>query len=804
MKNRLLFFSLKRIELFLIGCILLFNCSKEEPNIGEKLWYTNPSKDWFSALPLGNGRLGAMVYGTISEEHIQLNEESLWSGTPEETYPKDLAKHYQKFRELNLQRKFTQAKSYGLKHFEVNPSSFRSYTTLGDLFIKTGHKEVKNYKRSLDLETGISTVIYSVDGKRYLRESFVSTKYDAMFFHFKSLDDEKMTSIIRYDRERDISKFINNDKFIQVNGQLEVLADDLDKNPGGSGKNGKHMKFTVHVGFLPTDGDISSKQGQLYISNTSEFTVFVSAVTDYNADIMDYDRSINTLKKSQKIIRRATNTSYAKIKKNHIEYHSNIYNRVDFEIANLKKDTISTDKRIQRLKENTNDLYLTQTFFQYGRYLLMASSGGNSKLPANLQGIWNNKLWARWMSDYHMNINLQMNYWLADVCNLSETFGSLNNFLFRLSEKGKEPAKKLIDSNGWMIPHATNAFGRVSPTGTNTIAMLNNSYCFPLTGSWMSLSLWRHYEFTKDENYLKQTVYPIIKGTTLFILDFVKKNEKGEYITVPSYSPENIYIDPLTEKKVRNTVASTMDIQIIREVFKVCLEIERLLGKKELTKRINKVITKLPSIKIGKDGTIQEWYEDYKEAEPNHRHISHLFGLYPGAQITNNTPKLYKAAEKTIEKRLQFGGGQTGWSKAWIINFYARLYNGNESNKHIIELLRTLTAPNLFDLHPPYTFQIDGNLGVSAGIAEMLLQSHEENVIRLLPALPNDWATGYISGLKARGSFLVDIFWRNGVLENVTITAKKKGKKNILYNGKSITISMKKGDIIKLNINDFK
>ena len=204
MKNRLLFFSLKRIELFLIGCILLFNCSKEEPNIGEKLWYTNPSKDWFSALPLGNGRLGAMVYGTISEEHIQLNEESLWSGTPEETYPKDLAKHYQKFRELNLQRKFTQAKSYGLKHFEV-----------------------KNYKRSLDLETGISTVIYSVDGKRYLRESFVSAKYDAMFFHFKSLDDEKMTSIIRYDRERDISKFINNDKFIQVNGQLEVLADDL-------------------------------------------------------------------------------------------------------------------------------------------------------------------------------------------------------------------------------------------------------------------------------------------------------------------------------------------------------------------------------------------------------------------------------------------------------------------------------------------------------------------------------------------------------------------------------------------------
>ena len=785
----------------LIISLMVFCSCNEVDFVKEKLWYTSPAEDWFSALPLGNGRLGAMVYGSVQEEHIQLNEESLWAGCPEDPYPENVKAHYSIFQDLNLKGKYKEALDYALNHLAISPTSIRSYEPLGDLFIKLNHQRADHYRRELDLETGIVTVEYEMGGKKFKRESFISTTYNAMFFHFVSIDGDKMDAAIRYEREKDIEEYVDDNMILCIDGQIFDDPEGYDDNKGGSGKGGNHMKFSTQLAAKSKSGKISAKSDQLLVKNAEAFTVIVSASTDYHPEIMHFDRNINAKKEANSILKEALAVPYEIIKNDHIEHHSAIYNRVHFSIANIETDTIPTDERIKRLKENkdSQDNYLTQVLFQYGRYLLMCSSAGRATLPANLQGIWNKDMWAAWESDYHLNINLQMNYWPADVCNLSETFDPLSVYVTRLAQKGKTTAQQFIGSQGWMAHHATNIFGRTTPSGSTKLSQVNNGYCFPLAGAWMSLSLWRHFEFTQDKPYLEETVYPVIKGAAQFILDFLQENEKGELVTVPSYSPENAYINPQTGKEIRNTVAATMDIQIINEVFQACLTAENILGKSELTESINQTLSKLPKVKIGADGTIQEWYEDYEEANPGHRHISHLFGLYPGGQITPQTPELYDAALKTLEKRLSSGGGQTGWSRAWVINMYARFFNGDACNEHINALISELAAPNLFDLHPPHIFQIDGNLGATAGMAEMLIQSHEANTIRLLPALPSVWKDGHVYGLRGRGAYIVDMTWKEGKLQNAQITALKGGHPNIIYNGKTITPELKAGAVFEID-----
>ncbi|WP_206610889.1 glycoside hydrolase family 95 protein [Mariniphaga sediminis] len=782
-----------------LGVILMFlslGCQKKT-EIPERLWYTKSAKSWHEALPLGNGRLGVMIFGSVAEEHLQLNEESLWAGVPEDPFPENIKKHYAEFQRLNLEGQYPRAFDYAMAHLAVSPTAFRSYEPLGDLYLYFGHNNPKNYKRSLNLEKGINTVEYEINGDKFVRESFVSSKYNAVFYHFTSVDKEEVECYIRFERERDIRKYVNADNIICVDGQIFDDPEGDDDNQEGSGEGGYHMKFSAHVGVKVEDGNIIAKGDSLVVSGTNDFTVIVSSVTDYNPDLMNFDRTIDSEKESLKIMETALNTPYQQIKEEHIHDFSSVYNRVKFHLGENPKDTIPTDKRIKNVQKGGNDNYLTQLLFQYGRYLLMSSSGFRAVLPANLQGIWNADMWAPWESDYHLNINLQMNYWPADVCNLSETLKPLSNFMVRLTEKGKTTAKKMIGSEGWIAHYSTNVFGRTIASGSTKSSQVNNGYCFPLAGAWMSLTLWRHYQFTQDQEYLKDTVYPVISGAVEFILDFLKENSKGELVTVPSYSPENFYIDPVSGKRLRNTMAATIDIEIIRDIFDACLSAEKILSKDKLTKRIHEVLVKLPSIKIGADSTIQEWYEDYEEIEPGHRHISHLYALYPSNQITKATPELFKAARTTIEKRLSGGGGQTGWSRAWIVNFYARLFDGNECNKHINGLLSGQVSSNLFDLHPPHVFQIDGNLGVTAGIAEMLLQSHENKTIRLLPALPKDWKDGEIKGLCARGNFIIDIDWKDGKMETVWIYSPKGGKCRLRYQGKEKEFSMKAGEQLK-------
>ncbi|WP_291366507.1 glycoside hydrolase family 95 protein [Cyclobacterium sp.] len=760
-----------------------------------ELWYTTPGSEWLEALPIGNGRLGAMIYGGLQQEQIQLNEESLWAGMPEDPYPEEVGKHYAEFQRLNLEGKYQEALNYGMEHLAVSPTSIRSYEPLGELHISFDHQGTpENYRRSLDMETGLVTATYSIEGKRFVREAFSSNKHNVIFYRFESLDGVPVSSAIRFDRKKDIVQSIGEEKILFVDGQVYDDPDGYEDNPGGSGEPGLHMKFASQITAALDNGSISGQENTLKIKNSTGYTIILSAATDYNLAELNFDRNIDAKDTALKLLKGAAETTYETAKQVHISEHSEMFNRVKLSLGGTLQDTIPTDKRLEQVREGTNDNHITELFFQYGRYLLMGSSVNRAILPANLQGIWNKEMWAPWESDFHLNINLQMNYWPADLTNLSEAFVPLSNFMVKLAENGSTTAENFIGSSGWMAHHVSNPFGRATPSGSTKESQVTNGYSNPLAGAWMSLSLWRHYEFTQDQDYLKETAYPVLAGAAQFILDFLKENEKGELVTSPSYSPENAYIDPTTGKPTRNTTAASMDIQIINDIFTACLEAEEILGEQQLTVSIKKAADKLPPIKVGEDGTLQEWYEDYEEAEPGHRHMSHLYALYPSNQITAATPELFKAAEKTIEKRLAYGGGgQTGWSRAWIINFYARLQQGDEALDHIHQMMATQLAPNMFDLLGKI-FQIEGNFGATAGIAEMLLQSHEVEIIRLLPALPEAWATGQVTGLKARGNFEVSMEWEDGDLKKATILSLSGGKTKVLYKGKEWLVDLNKGE----------
>lgn len=767
--------------LFLTFMLFLFlSCTRKEnsPAPTYRLWYDQPAKEWVEALPVGNGRLGAMVFGNPEKERIQFNEESLWAGSKTDNNNPRSLEHLGEIQQLIFDGEYKKAGKLASDHMVGTPPNVRSYQTFGNLMLDyQWGDEAKNYKRDLDLNTGIATTTFEIGDNFVKQEVFASAPNDLIAVRVSATLPFQVDVALK--REKDVLVQTLPGGTIRMTGQI------IDEENPKAGEAGAHMKFAAMARVKNEGGKLGNTEEAISCDAVTALTIYLTAATNYDLETLDLSESIDPERECERILNTINNTPYAGLKQEHVKDHSEMFGRVSFTLGEDTLTYMPTDQRLERIKEGATDNGLVATYFQYGRYLLMGSSRHPGRLPANLQGVWNEHFQAPWNADFHTNINLQMNYWPAEVCNLPETSLILARFMEKITLPGRTTAQKMYGAKGWTMHHLTDAFGRTGVAdGLWGVT--------PLDGPWMTFPLYRHFEFTLDTAYLRD-IYPVLKGSAEFVIDFLIESPEGYLVTNPSHSPENAFFVPGTNRKERSalTYAATTDIQIINKLFDIITASTRILDTDHLfAEKIGEIRKQLPAVQIGENGTIQEWIHDFEEVEVGHRHMSHLLGLYPLAQITPKDPELFEAAQKTIQRRLSSGGGHTGWSRAWIVNFYARLQNGGEAWHHLQMLLAKSTKHNLFDNHPP--FQIDGNFGGTAGIAEMLLQSHN-GTIRLLPALPTAWSEGSVKGLKARGGFECDISWSGGRLTKAVIHSEIGGKANVEYGSEKFTISLKPG-----------
>lgn len=777
---------MKRNLFITLCCIVSIALSAQQQDC--RLWYDKPAKDWNEALPVGNGRLGAMVYGDYRRETIQLNEESLWAGAKSDANAASADK-LPEIQQLLLNGEIGKAVELSEKYMKSDPLRIRSYQPFGNIYIdlltgRSVNSAVSDYRRELDLETGIASVSYTLNQVTYKREVFVSAENDVVVIRLSADTPGALTFRLHYDREQDATACPVSANELEIKGQI------IDLPEAEMGAIGPHMRFAGRIAGFHKGGQLMALNNAFYVEKADEVVFYLTAATDYNFAKLDVDREIDPLKTCQQILARLGKDSYEKVKQAHVADHSSLFNRVTFNMG--ESSMLPTDRRLERVKNGETDLSLITLYFQYGRYLLMNSSRAPGVLPANLQGLWNEDMYAAWSSDFHTNINIQMNYWPAEVCNLSETVVPFSNFINALRVPGRVTASKTYNAKGWTMNHLTDPFGRTA------IADGVGWGTFPIASAWLVLHQWEHFLFNGDKEYLKNEAYPAMMEAAEFIMSYLVEDKNGYLVTAPSNSPENRYKLP-NGKTYMLTYGATMDVEIIYELLHACLDAGKIVGAdSKNNKKLSETLRKLPPIRISKRyQTIQEWIEDYEEVEPGHRHISHLFGLYPGTSINSTKKDLFEAARKTIERRRFYNenesnrqGSYTGWSRAWMINFYARLQDGEEAGNNVQMLLAKTTQSNLFNIHPP--FQIDGNFGGTAGIAEMLLQSHNGE-IHLLPALPPFWKTGEIRGLRARGGYTVDMKWEDSKLVSAKISADKPQKVNVRYGDKVKKIQVSTG-----------